>query len=74
MKRAPSTKQNMKKLLEKIMQHNLSKVIEEQSEIITAQAETINRLSQILLQYISAEELEKLIKLNNKQSLRAWYQ
>ena len=48
------------------MENNLSKVIEEQSEIISAQAETINRLSQILLQYISAEELEDLIKLNNE--------
>ena len=47
------------------MESNLSKVIEEQSEIISTQAETINRLSQILMQYISAEEVENLIKLNN---------
>lgn len=46
------------------MENNLSKVIEEQSEIISAQAETINQLSQMLLQYISVEELEKIAKLN----------
>lgn len=46
------------------MKYNLSKVIEEQSEIIAAQAETINQLSQLLLQYVSAEELDNVLKQN----------
>lgn len=44
------------------MQNDLLKMIEEQSEIIAIQAKVVNELSQVLLQHISADELECILK------------
>lgn len=44
------------------MKTDLAKTIDEQDEIIKKQADIISRLSQALLQYITAEEIESICK------------
>lgn len=47
------------------MKNSLAQIIEEQRDIITAQAEIISTLSLLILQHISADELEEILKQNN---------
>ena len=41
---------------------DLAEIVEEQAWIIRTQAETIERLSTLLLQYVGQDEIDKLIE------------
>lgn len=44
------------------MQSNLIEVIEEQGKIIEIQSERIRKMSELLANYMTAEELEAMLK------------